>query len=468
MEKIKSTQLTWYFTRSLVLFGFGLIAIAGLFALLLNSGANRGMLLPADAGAKDASTEITRQEQATSFLSDIHPTTYDYIAVNDENELIQSSFSKADLPKKMEYYVNQGSGTKGNTRWVQYSDGSRCIFIWQYKTSFSNKFLRENLPSAEYFLFGVFFFVLLIYIVVFIRHLSKKFKKAIRKMEDASEQIRKNDLSTSILANSGIREFDETLKSMELLRSELGQSIEEQWRTQQQRQEELAALVHDIKTPLTIVNGNAELLLEENESVESQELLTAIIGSGQRVKSYVDGLQTVVNMEIRQPDKKELESEVLLEKTKALLLPIAKNKNIEIVIDVPKSVIFQGDEELILRGLVNIGENAIRYTPNKGHIQFQVLANEEDVTFLIKDEGIGFSQEAIQHAKEMLWQEDKGRTASENYGIGLAIADHVARIHGGGLEIENTSSGGLVFFKLELSNQVQHFIKEDFIRCFPT
>ena len=71
-------------------------------------------------------------------------------------------------------------------------------------------------------------------------------------------------LDTPLTGKARVREFGETLSAMEQMRLSLAQSLERQWAMEQQRRLELAALTHDLKTPLTVISGNAELLAEDS------------------------------------------------------------------------------------------------------------------------------------------------------------------------------------------------------------
>ena len=100
----------------------------------------------------------------------------------------------------------------------------------------------------------------------------------------ATETIAQQRLDTPLSGKARVREFGETLTAMEQMRLSLAQSLERQWAMEQQRRLELAALTHDLKTPLTVISGNAELLAEDSLTA-AQEEMGAMIQMGAAVAS---------------------------------------------------------------------------------------------------------------------------------------------------------------------------------------
>lgn len=170
-----------------------------------------------------------------------------------------------------------------------YADGSTVIFHWYYRAEFVDPLLRGMLPPFEYLWMAtlgiVWVFCLLFNTLWLRRFLAAKLKL----FGEVSAKIGAQELDFTI-PHAGIREYDQALDAMEHMREALYQSLSDQWATQQKREAEIAALAHDLKTPLTLVGGNAELLLDEELPERSRKMVATIVASNDRAKHYLVSL----------------------------------------------------------------------------------------------------------------------------------------------------------------------------------
>lgn len=93
--------------------------------------------------------------------------------------------------------------------------------------------------------------------------LRRRLAARLRLFGEVSDRVGAQELDFTV-PHAGIREYDQALDAMEHMREALYSSLSSQWAAQQEREAEIAALAHDLKTPLTLIGGNAELLLDEN------------------------------------------------------------------------------------------------------------------------------------------------------------------------------------------------------------
>ena len=106
---------------------------------------------------------------------------------------------------------------------------------------------------------------------------------------DAIRQIKDQNLEYETSC-SGIKEFDDCLSAIDDMRDALRESLEKQWKTEQEKKQQMSALAHDIKTPLTIVRGNAELLSETELTTEQKKNITYVLNGTTQIQSYVKQL----------------------------------------------------------------------------------------------------------------------------------------------------------------------------------
>lgn len=431
----------------------GTIAIIAAGVLIFLAAIRFGVAFPANAAETAARAEIERINKTGSFDYDLAEPLYDYVYFDKDGEVIASSLEASDLGKEIERYSDR-TLSYVDAEYVTLDDGSSCLFTWSYAVIFTDSVLRTILPDATIVFIILTLVALMAFYVLLARFMTKNLGGRLALVEAASEQIASQDLESSIIASSGIKEFDHSLQSMEDMREALKNSLTQQWESGQQRKEEIAALAHDIKTPLTIINGNAELLLEDILSEEQEQLVQAIHDAGTKSRHYVNALQETSRIDLAHEEIENIDVESLVRDVFATLESLAQAKHLSFNIIQADMQPIYGYPFILSRALINIGENAVRFSPQKGSIDMIVEQTPTTTTFVFEDEGAGFSVEAIKHAQEMFWQEDKSRTRRENSGMGLAVAAKAATLHQGTLAFSNTEKGGRV--RLTISNNFDY------------
>jgi signal transduction histidine kinase len=450
MAKKQSIGLTSYVTRLLFLAFGGAILIAVLAVVTFLMMLQMNFITPSNSGETAARNTIENLSKEGRFSTNFDASYFDYIYFDANGKVLASSLKKEALTKIKARYDNRDEKYTNGT-YLKFSDGTYCLFVWQYQALFTNPWLRKHLPRPE-LLFIVFtLLALACYSILVIRFSSKHLRKKIALVNQATLQVVQQDLDSPIKTKSGIKEFDRTLHSMEEMRQALKKSLVQQWHDQQQKKQELASLSHDIKTPLTIISGNSELLLEDNLPAAQKESAQAIFEASQRAQHYLQLLQQVTNFEMLTKEKSKVSVEELLKEIDAILCPLAKQKQLSITYSFPIELQIFGDKFNLVRALITLGENALAYS-TVGEITISVTEKNQMIYFVVKDSGPGFSAEALKHATEMFWQQDQSRSTNTNYGIGLALAKRVAEDHGGTIRLENEAGGAKVTFTIKSEN----------------
>ena len=448
MEKRKVIGLRGYFTRSLLMALLGAFAIIIGYLLIGVYLIEKGHILPANAGERAAKAVMQEMIENAAIPNFTGNELYDYIQFDEQGNVLTSSLSGNALEEELAKYadIDDSSFT---AEYIFLEDGSYWLFSWKYTALFSNSKLRLIFPSTAFVFLTTLFLSLGVFFLAYVSHISRKFSSPIEVVTAASEQIAAQELDTPISMSSGIKEFDNALSSMEQMRQALKDSLSKQWLAEQQRRQEVAALAHDIKTPLTIVSGNTELLMEDHLTEEQTNLTESIHSSAKRAQEYIALLQQVSAMDAEQESAEQVTIDIILREVREALAPFAVQKQVLFELSYSRHLapvtVFGA---MLTRALINIGENAIRFTPENGSVVAAVTQNSDKTAFIITDGGNGFSQEALKHAKEMFWQDDKSRTGNGNFGMGLAIAAKAAEAHNGKLMIENCDRGGRVILEL--------------------
>jgi signal transduction histidine kinase len=126
--------------------------------------------------------------------------------------------------------------------------------------------------------------------------------------------------------------------------------------------------------------------------------------------------------------------------------PTAIEKGVECELDPGPPITIQGDQDLLLQLMLNLGDNAIRYTPSGGQVTFGWRMNESQVQLRVQDTGIGISHEHLPYLFERFYRVNKARSRAEGgVGLGLAISQWIAEAHRGSIHVESAPGKGSTF-----------------------
>lgn len=204
------------------------------------------------------------------------------------------------------------------------------------------------------------------------------------------------------------------------------------------RQKFISDISHEFQTPLTSIQGFANILKEEDLPKEQRvKYANIILYNSKRLSSLAKNM-----LQLTLLDREEIELELtnysLVEQMNRVISTQenqAMEKNIEIVFEMPKKEIFiEGDEQRLEQVWTNIISNAIKYTNEGGLITITMKKNSEDIEISIEDTGIGMSKEVVSHIFERFYREDKARNVEGN-GLGLAIVKSIVDLHHGKIDI---------------------------------
>jgi heavy metal sensor kinase len=213
----------------------------------------------------------------------------------------------------------------------------------------------------------------------------------------------------------------------------------------------MADASHELRTPVAIISGEAELALSRDgrSTAELRDALERVRGESNRLKRIVDDLFLLARAEAGDPITVPREvylGEVAADSVRAVR-SLAEQKQVSLAFTGEEDLPFQGDEALLRRLFVNLLDNAIKYTPAGGDVTLSAERQNGDYLVTVSDTGPGIPPEAQPHIFDRFYRSDRDRRASatSGAGLGLAIAAWVAQTHGGTVSLEESGSGGSRF-----------------------
>lgn len=364
-------------------------------------------------------------------------------ALFDRNGKVLESNTKGRKLEDLTNFLHEDADNMHVSRHT-YADESTVIIRWYYRAEFVNPLLRGILPPFEYLWLATFGASLVFCLLFNTLWLRQRLASKLKLFGEVSRKVGAQELDFAI-PHAGIREYDQALDAMEHMRKALYSSLSSQWAAQQEREAEIAALAHDLKTPLTLIGGNAELLLDEELPQSSRKMVETIAASNERARQYVASL-----LETSAGEDEVFESASL----PALFDELIRNT---MAIAEARGVCLQTQNGLegyasiqkdhLLRALGNVVQNAIEHTSAGGNVYLKGSMADGGWQVTVRDEGPGFSKAALQHAAKRLWRGDAARGADGHNGLGLWFAAQAVKTHAGQLELCNCNSGGIVTIK---------------------
>lgn len=433
MAKRKLTSLRSVLLRYLLLCGGGCALILVLWWVIFMQLINIGFLLPAVASAQACADA---RETVASMTAD----TFDSLQISDlcrwavvqNDTVLQTNMDDRHLKIALNAF-HGGSGNPGYQYDVKMADGSFCLLQYDYATPYADPALRDTLPDFQ----TCYILLLAVLILVWLgwqTHCTVRvFAAETARLHRAVDAIAAQQPERIDADGAHLREFSATLQAMQTMGRELTGSLQSQWRMEQQRAEQIAALTHDLKTPLSIIQGNADLLAEDALSADQQTQVEAILRGTDRAQQYLAALRTACAPSAAgETFPSHTLVSGLAETARALCAPAG----VQLILNEQWQGTLCAAQCDLLRAAENLLDNAVRYTPRGGTVTLLVTKEKQDFILRVTDTGPGFTPEALAKAGEMLYT-DAARSDAAHQGLGLYFARKVAQSHGGVLVLSN-------------------------------
>ncbi len=218
-----------------------------------------------------------------------------------------------------------------------------------------------------------------------------------------------------------------------------------------QQRQFIADASHELRTPVAILTGEAELALSQpNRSREElQSALETMRAEAERLQRIVEDLFLLARSDagerLVQPEEIYL-GELAGECVRAVRT-LAARKGVTISYEGSEDLPFAGDNGLLRRAVLNLLDNAIKFTPTGGTVKVRGKEGEGRYALEVVDSGPGIAPEALPHVFDRFFRVREGPRGSDipGAGLGLAIARRIAEAHGGTLELTRSDRGGTIF-----------------------
>lgn len=398
-----------------------------------------------------------RIDIATSknFDKSLLPNNTSYLFLAKDEKVVETNMNKNIQDIAFKYHKGSvNSNSNLSFMEIQRSDGY-VLVAYDLKPFYKSPWMQKNLPQINVLLLILLIIFCLISVITITLIWAKKISKELNPLLEASEEIGKQNLDFQV-KKSNIQEFNVILDSLEKMKVGLSESLRTNWREEEKKRNQISALSHDIKTPLSIIKGNSELLGETNLTEEQQTYLNYIRKNTNRIDKYIQTLMLVnKSNQANELNFLEIKTEKFVENIEKLVKEFTSTYKLNLLEDINYD-----DDFLIVdlknfeRAFLNILSNAEEQSPKSSTIKLIICSKTDKLQISILDQGHGFTGEDLLYATDQFYQGDKSRHSKENYGIGLFVAEQIINMHGGSLILENRTDecGAKVSILLPVKN----------------
>lgn len=312
-------------------------------------------------------------------------------------------------------------------------------------------------------------FSLLALFLVYKMYISYKIEQA--STVEAAEQVVRNGLLVFVIVFLvgmvliGYHIYRSVVIPVQKTQEELKRAAEESKNAELIRKEFVANVSHELKTPLTSISGFIETL--QNGAADNPEIRTRFIDiiaiETSRLKRLIEDLLVLSDIENKKDTTRntfDVDSEI--EQTVETLELIAGKKKVTLITELADNVVLAGSSDRFSQMMVNLIENAIKYSNEGGRVWIRTRQTEDKVQVSVEDEGIGIAEEHLDRLFERFYRVDKSRsTKAGGTGLGLSIVKHIAVLFDAELKVESQPGKGTIFyvtFKRETVNGTSGFI----------
>ena len=440
----KPSSLKIAFWRFLFMLLVGLFGAVAIPFLLVTVSTTLGLTTYGDYSEIRAN-ELAPILAATPDLSDVQiPMGIEYALLDKNYQLIETTLDETELEQAMRYATTGASDQNLQKRYLLITRENEYVVLQYYiGAQYTNEWMNEHLPSPDILLIvliaagGIFVCLLLT------TRFAKKLRLQLVPLFEATSEVAKQNLDFEV-GHSNIKEFEDVLISFSHMKESLKASLEQQWKAEQMQKEQIAALAHDLKTPLTVIQGNADLI-SETELDEEQRLYTEYISSSSEqmqlyIRTLIDISRATTGYQLHMED---IDLPAYVEQLRGQVAALCQTKKIGLQIEIESlPAVLSADKLLMERAILNVVNNALDYSPQDSHISILIAGNKRSLKISVTDAGPGFSQEDLLHAEEQFYMADRSRSSNLHFGMGLFITKSIVRQHGGQLILSNSEKTG--------------------------
>jgi len=273
--------------------------------------------------------------------------------------------------------------------------------------------------------------------------LASRALSPVDRLTRAAERIGRGNLSERVEEHRSQDEIGRLAGTFNQMISRLEQAFERERRF-------TADASHELKTPLAILRGDIEVALRRERTPEEyQRVLQSSLEEIARLTKLTEDLLTLARSDAGESvlELEQVQLDQLASEARAYIAPLADSAGVALSYDAPPSpVVVEGDQKRLNQLLVNLLDNAIKYTPSGGSARLALAVEDANAVIEVTDTGRGIPSAALPHIFERFYRQTDPRDSRvTGFGLGLAISKWIVDAHGGSIEADSQEGRGSRF-----------------------
>jgi two-component system OmpR family sensor kinase len=290
--------------------------------------------------------------------------------------------------------------------------------------------------------------------------LTRAILRPLERMVVTAEAISGGDLDRRLRLPAGSNEVARLGSAFDHMVDRLGAALEAQRRF-------VADASHELRTPLTSLEGLSEMLLigaDRGDTSVVQRTVRSMHSELGRLGRLVADLLTLSRLDSTTPVKHiPLDAGKLVWEVAEQMRPLAEARSVRMWVEAPGPALVEGEPDRLKQVMLNLVDNALRYTPPEGEVRLSAVADPAiaRVRLEVRDTGPGIAPQDLPHIFDRFYRSDTSRNrATGNTGLGLAIARAIVEAHGGTISAQSRPGEGATF-RIELPANHSQNARED-------
>ena len=440
----KPSSLKIAFWRFLFMLLVGLFGAVAIPFLLVTVSTTLGLTTYGDYSEIRAN-ELAPILAATPDLSDVQiPMGIEYALLDKNYQLIETTLDENELEQAMRYATTGASDQNLQKRYLLVTRENEYVVLQYYiGAQYTNEWMNEHLPSPDILLIVLIAAGGILVCLLLTTRFAKKLRLQLVPLFEATSEVAKQNLDFEV-GHSNIKEFEDVLISFSHMKESLKASLEQQWKAEQTQKEQIAALAHDLKTPLTVIQGNADLICETELDKEQRLYAEYISSSSEQMQLYIRTLIDISRAATGyQLYMEDIDLPAYIKQLLEQIDALCQTKKIGLQVQIEHlPAVLSVDKLLLERAIMNVVNNALDYSPQDSSILISMTGSKGSLQISVTDAGLGFSQEDLLHAEEQFYMADRSRSSNLHFGMGLFITKSIVQQHGGQLILSNSEKTG--------------------------
>lgn len=417
-------QLMFYIIRlvlGIVILGVGWLVITN---LLIYS----NIVIPANYSESILNENKVKLSNLDKITSNHLPKGCEFVVFDLDNNKKYGNMSPTNLEHALGVVAGTESNVQGN---IIYSliDRNNEVCVVKYNMRAYLNFENEKfcLLNYDFVSYAVTVIVYILYVYIITLKLVSFWKHEFAKIERISLEIENGNLDFET-HKSNIKEFSHTIDSMIRMRDALKETLYLNWKIENEKNEEIGALAHDIKIPLTVIKGNTELVLDYDTKPYNVSHLQSVMEAVGKIEKYLTILIQYIKVDkIEGGIKEKIECDIFSERIKSEVEEYAANQHTKIDFSISHIAgRIYIDSFSMERAIFNIIDNAIEYKTEKDRILCNIMQDKDLYTIAISNKYGKFNDEVLVNATKLFYTSNKHRN-TVHYGIGLAYVNRVIK-----------------------------------------